>query len=107
MSLLLYSQYKVRDTICSYPVMELCTKHLSQHVQAMKLKNVSLTSLRTCVVIAEERPRIGLIQNFTAIFSSLGLAPKVVSTSFGSRVNIAICMQVNQFTFGEHGLLIS
>lgn len=87
------SQYKVRDTICSYPVMELCTKHLSRHVTAMKMKNVSLSSLRSCVVLAEERPRINLIQNFSAIFSTLGISSKAVSTSFGSRVNIAICMQ--------------
>ena len=58
------------------------------------MKQVNLSSLRTCVVIAEERPRITLIQTFNALFSSLGLSPKAVSTSFGSRVNIAICMQV-------------
>lgn len=87
------SQYKVRDTTCSYPVMELCTKHLSQHINTLKAKHVSLSSLRTCVVVAEERPRIALIQRFSALFASLGLSPKAVSTSFGSRVNIAICMQ--------------
>ena len=62
-----------------------------------QLKQVNLASLRTCVVIAEERPRITLIQTFNALFSSLGLSPKAVSTSFGSRVNIAICMQVMIF----------
>lgn len=87
------SQYKVRDTVCSYPVMELCTKHLSQHINTLKMKHVTLSSLRTCIVVAEERPRIGLIQNFSALFAALGLSTKVVSTSFGSRVNIAICMQ--------------
>lgn len=55
---------------------------------------MNLSSLRTCVVVAEERPRISLIQTFNALFSALGLSAKAVSTSFGSRVNIAICMQV-------------
>lgn len=87
------SQYKVRDTVCSYPVMELCSKHLSQHIATLKAKHVNLSSLRTCVVIAEERPRISLIQTFSALFASIGLSAKAVSTSFGSRVNIAICMQ--------------
>ena len=29
----------VRDTVCSYPVMELCTKHLSQHIATLKVSN--------------------------------------------------------------------
>ncbi|XP_065052203.1 disco-interacting protein 2-like isoform X2 [Rhopilema esculentum] len=87
------SQYRVRDTFCSYPVMELCTKHLAPHIPTMKMKGINLSFLRTCIAVAEERPRISLTQTFSALFSSLGLSQNAVSTSFGSRVNIAISMQ--------------
>jgi len=87
------SQYKVRDTFCSYGVMELCTKGLGGSVPQLKQKNVNLACVRTCVVVAEERPRIALTQSFTKLFSGLSLSPRAVSTSFGCRVNTAICLQ--------------
>lgn len=87
------SQYKVRDTFCSYGVMELCTKGLGSSVNQLKAKGIALACVRTCVVVAEERPRINLTNSFSKLFSALGLSPRAVSTSFGCRVNIAICLQ--------------
>ncbi|PFX26048.1 Disco-interacting protein 2-like C [Stylophora pistillata] len=87
------SQYKVRDTFCSYPVMDLCTKGLGQSIPALKSKGVNLTCVRNCVVVAEERPRINLTTAFSTLFSGLGLSPRAVSTSFGCRTNVAICTQ--------------
>ncbi|XP_026314475.1 disco-interacting protein 2 isoform X3 [Hyposmocoma kahamanoa] len=87
------SQYKVRDTFCSYGVMELCTKGLGSSVNTLKSKGINLACVRTCVVVAEERPRINLTNSFSKLFSALGLSPRAVSTSFGCRVNIAICLQ--------------
>ncbi|KAG7211521.1 hypothetical protein KM043_010788 [Ampulex compressa] len=87
------SQSRVRDTFCSYGVMELCTKGLGSSVHALKARGVSLACVRTCVVVAEERPRIALTSSFSKLFSALGLSPRAVSTSFGCRVNTAICLQ--------------
>nr|XP_018897953.1 PREDICTED: disco-interacting protein 2 isoform X2 [Bemisia tabaci] len=87
------SQYRVRDTFCSYGVMELCTKGLGSSVGQLKSRGISLSCVRTCVVVAEERPRIGLTTSFSKLFSALGLSPRAVSTSFGCRVNIALCLQ--------------
>ncbi|KAI5735570.1 hypothetical protein M8J77_020137 [Diaphorina citri] len=87
------SQYRVRDTFCSYGVMELCTKGLSGSIPQLKARNIALGCVRTCVVVAEERPRIHLTSAFSKLFSALGLSPRAVSTSFGCRVNIAICLQ--------------
>ncbi|CAG7718035.1 unnamed protein product [Allacma fusca] len=87
------SQYKVRDTFCSYGVMELCTKGLGSSVNLLKQRNVNLACVRTCVVVAEERPRINLTNSFSKLFSAVGLSPRAVSTSFGCRVNVAICLQ--------------
>jgi len=87
------SQYKVRDTFCSYGVMELCTRGLGGSVQQLKQRNIQLGCVRTLVVVAEERPRISLCTSFTALFAPLGLSPRAVSTSFGCRQNIAICLQ--------------
>ncbi|CAL8101663.1 unnamed protein product [Orchesella dallaii] len=87
------SQYKVRDTFCSYGVMELCTKGLGSSVGLLKQRGVNLACVRTCVVVAEERPRINLTNSFSKLFSALGLSPRAVSTSFGCRVNVAICLQ--------------
>ena len=58
------------------------------------MKGINLSFLRTCIAVADERPRIQLTQTFSALFSALGLSSNAVSTSFGCRVNIAICMQV-------------
>ncbi|KAJ8946781.1 hypothetical protein NQ318_018991 [Aromia moschata] len=87
------SQYKVRDTFCSYGVMELCTKGLGSSVNQLKSRGVNLACVRTCVVVAEERPRNNLTTSFSKLFSALGLSPRAVSTSFGCRVNVAICLQ--------------
>ena len=75
-------------------VMEMCTKGLGSSVNQLKQRGVSLSCVRTCVVVAEERPRINLTSSFSKLFSALGLSPRAVSTSFGCRVNIAICLQV-------------
>ncbi|KAF2357567.1 AMP-dependent synthetase/ligase [Trinorchestia longiramus] len=87
------SQYKVRDTFCSYGVMELCTKGLSSSIGALKQRGVNLACVRTCIVVAEERPRITLTNSFSKLFNGLGLSPRAVSTSFGCRVNVAVCLQ--------------
>lgn len=73
--------------------MELCTKGLGSSVNQLKQRGVNLGCVRTCVVVAEERPRITLTTSFSKLFSALGLSPRAVSTSFGCRVNVAICLQ--------------
>uniref|UniRef100_A0A452RBN0 Disco interacting B n=1 Tax=Ursus americanus TaxID=9643 RepID=A0A452RBN0_URSAM len=88
------NQYKIRDTFCSYSVMELCTKGLGNQVEVLKTRGINLSCIRTCVVVAEERPRIALQQSFSKLFKDIGLSPRAVSTTFGSRVNVAICLQV-------------
>lgn len=87
------SQYRVRDTFCSYGIIELCTKALSNSIQTLKSRNINLACVRTCVVVAEERPRVQLTQQFCKLFQALGLNMRCVSTSFGCRVNPAICVQ--------------
>ncbi|KAJ8006343.1 hypothetical protein DPEC_G00134250 [Dallia pectoralis] len=37
--------------------------------------------------------QIALTQSFSKLFKDLGLHPRAVSTSFGCRVNLAICLQ--------------
>ncbi|XP_048865831.1 disco-interacting protein 2 homolog C isoform X13 [Brienomyrus brachyistius] len=91
--LMAVSQYRVRDTFCSYSVMELCTKGLGLQTEQLKTRGLDLSRVRTCVVVAEERPRIALTQSFSKLFKDLGLHPRAVSTSFGCRVNLAICLQ--------------
>lgn len=39
--LLAVSQYKVRDTFCSYSVMELCTKGLGSQTESLKVSSLS------------------------------------------------------------------
>ncbi|XP_026128383.1 disco-interacting protein 2 homolog A isoform X4 [Carassius auratus] len=87
------SQFKVRVTFCSYSVMEMCTKALGSQTEALRLRSVNLSCVRTCMVVAEERPRITLTQSFSKIFKDLGLSSRAVSTTFGCRVNVAICLQ--------------
>ncbi|XP_031700491.1 disco-interacting protein 2 homolog B-A isoform X3 [Anarrhichthys ocellatus] len=87
------SQYKIRDTFCSYSVMELCTKGLGTQTEMLKARGLNLSCVRSCVVIAEERPRLILTQSFSKLFKDLGLSARAVSTAFGSRVNLAICLQ--------------
>ncbi|XP_067299181.1 disco-interacting protein 2 homolog A isoform X1 [Pseudorasbora parva] len=90
------SQHKVRVTFCSYSVMEMCTKGLGSQTEALRLRGVNLSCVRTCMVVAEERPRIALTQSFSKIFKDLGLSMRAVSTTFGCRVNVAICLQPNR-----------
>ncbi|KRZ60577.1 Disco-interacting protein 2 -like protein C [Trichinella nativa] len=87
------SHFKVRDTFCSYGVVELCVRDLASQVTQLKERGVQLSCVRTCVIVAEERPRVQLCAAFAKLFSSLGLPQRAVSTSFGCRVNVAICMQ--------------
>ncbi|XP_048865830.1 disco-interacting protein 2 homolog C isoform X12 [Brienomyrus brachyistius] len=102
--LMAVSQYRVRDTFCSYSVMELCTKGLGLQTEQLKTRGLDLSRVRTCVVVAEERPRIALTQSFSKLFKDLGLHPRAVSTSFGCRVNLAICLQPHRLgTFAEQG----
>ncbi|PIO30334.1 hypothetical protein AB205_0159600 [Aquarana catesbeiana] len=89
------SQYKVRVTFCSYSVMEMCTRGLGTQTGTLKSRGVNLSCVRTCMVVAEERPRIALTQSFSKLFKDLGLSTRAVSTTFGCRVNVAICLQVN------------
>uniref|UniRef100_A0A672JJB2 Disco-interacting protein 2 homolog Bb n=1 Tax=Salarias fasciatus TaxID=181472 RepID=A0A672JJB2_SALFA len=88
------SQYRIRDTFCSYSVMELCTKGLGTQTELLKARGVNLSCVRSCVVIAEERPRLALSHSFSKLFKDLGLSSRAVSTAFGSRVNLAVCLQV-------------
>uniref|UniRef100_A0A3Q3FWQ9 Disco-interacting protein 2 homolog Bb n=1 Tax=Labrus bergylta TaxID=56723 RepID=A0A3Q3FWQ9_9LABR len=87
------SQYRIRDTFCSYSVMELCTKGLGTQTELLKARGVNLSCVRSCVVIAEERPRLALTHSFSKLFKDVGLSTRAVSTAFGSRVNLAICLQ--------------
>ncbi|CAF0872512.1 unnamed protein product [Brachionus calyciflorus] len=87
------SHYKVRDTFCSYSVMELCTKGLRSSVIDLKSRGINLSCVRTCAIVAEERPRIQLTSSFIKLFQSLGLPARSVSTTFGCRANIAVCLQ--------------
>uniref|UniRef100_A0A8B9L7N2 Disco-interacting protein 2 homolog Bb n=1 Tax=Astyanax mexicanus TaxID=7994 RepID=A0A8B9L7N2_ASTMX len=87
------SQYRIRDTFCSYSVMELCTKGLGGQTEILKTRGLNLACVRSCVVVAEERPRLALTQSFSKLFKDLGLSSRAVSTAFGSRVNLAICLQ--------------
>jgi acyl-CoA synthetase (AMP-forming)/AMP-acid ligase II len=91
--LTLVSQEKVRDTFCSYGVMDLCSKELGPSIAALYTRGINLSNVRTLCVIAEERPRIQLTTSFSKLFSSLGLSARAVSTSFGCRVNVGICLQ--------------
>ena len=87
------SQQKAFDTYCSYSVIETCLRELSNATQNMKSKGISLTSLQSLVVVAEERPRVNMLSPFSVFFAPLGLNPRAISTSFGCRVNSAICIQ--------------
>lgn len=69
----------------------------SLHVEGVILfqaRGLDLSRVRACVVVAEERPRMSLTYSFSKLFKDLGLHPRSVSTAFGCRVNLAICLQV-------------
>ncbi|KAF7260828.1 hypothetical protein EG68_01624, partial [Paragonimus skrjabini miyazakii] len=87
------SQRKVRDAFCSHFTMELGTRHMTKHMSLQKYRDLSLASLRSLVVVAEERPRVQLTATFTKLFAGFGLVSRAVSTSFGCRVNLAMCLQ--------------
>ncbi|CAL8070422.1 unnamed protein product [Calicophoron daubneyi] len=87
------SQRKVRDAFCSHFTMELATRHMTRQMSIMKQRDLSLSSLRSLVVVAEERPRVHLTATFTRLFAGFGLMARAVSTSFGCRVNLAISLQ--------------
>lgn len=110
------SQEKVRDTFCSYGIMELCVRELAsqvsfprkensseyhQQVNTLRERGISLSSLRTCVVVAEERPRIVLVHAFAKLFQPLGLKQSVLSTSFGCRASICTCTLVSHCCFSS------
>ncbi|KAF6775603.1 hypothetical protein AHF37_04809 [Paragonimus kellicotti] len=61
--------------------------------QLIQYRDLSLASLRSLVVVAEERPRVQLTATFTKLFAGFGLVSRAVSTSFGCRVNLAMCLQ--------------
>ena len=61
------SQFRVRDTFCSYGVMELCSRGLGGGVAQLRARGVSLACVRTLVAVAEERPRIALANTFTQV----------------------------------------
>ncbi|TRY76155.1 hypothetical protein DNTS_003790, partial [Danionella cerebrum] len=65
------------------------------HLTPLKseVRGMDLTRVRSCVVVAEERPRVALTQSFCKLFKDVGLHPRSVSTAFGCRVNLAICLQ--------------
>uniref|UniRef100_A0A8C1V7Z3 Disco-interacting protein 2 homolog Bb n=1 Tax=Cyprinus carpio TaxID=7962 RepID=A0A8C1V7Z3_CYPCA len=77
------SQYRIRDTFCSYSVMELCTKGLGGQTDILKARGVNLSCVRSCVVVAEERPRLALTHSFSKLFKDIGLSMRAVSTAFG------------------------
>uniref|UniRef100_A0A8C4QJ99 Uncharacterized protein n=1 Tax=Eptatretus burgeri TaxID=7764 RepID=A0A8C4QJ99_EPTBU len=87
------SQHRVRDTFCSYSAMELCTRDLGAHTDILRSRGVELSRVRTCAVLAEERPRIPLTHSFTKLFRDLGLSARAVSAAFSCRVNPAVCLQ--------------
>lgn len=60
----------------------------------VQARGINLSCVRTCVVVAEERPRVSLTHSFSKLFKDIGLSSRAVSTTFGSRVNVAICLQV-------------
>lgn len=68
---------------------------VEQLLALLQMKGVNLSCVRTCMVVAEERPRISLTQSFSKLFKDLGLPARAVSTTFGCRVNVAICLQVS------------
>lgn len=70
------------------------TNFNSRAIGVLQTRGINLSCIRTCVVVAEERPRIALQQSFSKLFKDIGLSPRAVSTTFGSRVNVAICLQV-------------
>ncbi len=84
----------VRDTYVSYTIIDKCCQQLGSNTDILKTQGIDLSCIRTCVVVSEERSRTSLLHSFTALFSLLGLTSHALSTSFGCRVNLIICLQV-------------
>lgn len=61
--LLAVSQYKVRDTFCSYSVMELCTKGLGSQTESLKVSSPTrasmLTSPQATLVLRKDTHTLG------------------------------------------------
>ncbi|CAL2030417.1 unnamed protein product [Caenorhabditis brenneri] len=87
------SNLKVRDAFTTYATINSCVSQLATSVETLKERGCNLSMLRSCVAIAEERPRIALMSSFCKLFAPLSLNNRAISTSFSSRVNAAICMQ--------------
>uniref|UniRef100_A0A8R1E1A1 DMAP_binding domain-containing protein n=1 Tax=Caenorhabditis japonica TaxID=281687 RepID=A0A8R1E1A1_CAEJA len=87
------SNLKVRDAFTTYATINSCVTQLATSVENLRERGCNLAMLRSCVAIAEERPRIGLMSSFCKLFAPLSLSNRAISTSFSSRVNAAICMQ--------------
>ncbi|KAH9283284.1 Disco-interacting protein 2 -like protein C [Echinococcus granulosus] len=91
--LTLCSQKKIREAFCSYATIKLGTIYSAKMIAAMKMKEVSLENLRNLVIVSEERPRVNLTSLFARMFAAVNLNPRAVSTSFGCRANLAMCLQ--------------
>ncbi|CDR32765.1 DMAP1-binding domain-containing protein [Caenorhabditis elegans] len=87
------SNLKVRDAFTTYSTINTCVTQLATSVENLRERGCNLSMLRSCVAIAEERPRIALMSSFCKLFAPLALNNRAISTSFSSRVNAAICMQ--------------
>ncbi|ULU11406.1 hypothetical protein L3Y34_015097 [Caenorhabditis briggsae] len=87
------SNLKVRDAFTTYSTINSCVTQLASSVESLRERGCNLSMLRSCVAIAEERPRIALMNSFCKLFAPLSLNNRAISTSFSSRVNAAICMQ--------------
>nr|CDS27664.2 disco interacting protein 2 [Hymenolepis microstoma] len=91
--LTLCSQRRIREAFCSYATIKLATIYSAKMISSMKLKEVTLENLRSLVIVSEERPRVNLTSLFTKMFAAVNLNPRAVSTSFGCRANLTMCLQ--------------
>ena len=76
-------------------VVEPVFRLLSHTSPQFQLKGLDLGSIRTCLIVAEERPKTGLINNFSTLASELGLPSECISTTFGCRANVGMCCRVS------------
>uniref|UniRef100_A0A5K3EKF8 AMP-binding domain-containing protein n=2 Tax=Mesocestoides corti TaxID=53468 RepID=A0A5K3EKF8_MESCO len=87
------SQKRIREVFCSYATIKLATIYSARMISSMKMKEVSLENLRSLVIVSEERPRVNLTSLFTKMFAAVNLNSRAVSSSFGCRANLAMCLQ--------------
>lgn len=85
-----------------FPVYLLMILLVVDRVPFLQMKEVTLENLRSLVIVSEERPRVNLTSLFTKIFAAVSLNPRAVSSSFGCRANLVMCLQV-----GFHLLTVS